>query len=55
MATPFVAGIAAMLCEKQPAGTPSSIVSQLKEMAKRLSQLPEDVGAGLTLAPMRDE
>lgn len=51
MATPYVAGILALLFEKHPDATPSMAVKELREMARSLPLLPEDVGAGLSLAP----
>ncbi len=52
MATPHVAGIAALLWEKYPDATPQMITEQLRALAMRLTLPPEDVGAGLSLAPM---
>ena len=53
MATPHVAGIAALLWEKYPDATPQMITERLRVLAMRLPLPPEDVGAGLSLAPMK--
>jgi len=53
MATPHVAGIAALLWEKYPDATPQMITERLRALAMRLPLPPEDVGAGLSLAPMK--
>jgi subtilisin family serine protease len=47
MATPFVAGIAALLWEKYPKATPADIWMKLVQMARRLNLPSSDVGAGL--------
>jgi subtilisin family serine protease len=51
MATPHVAGIIALLCEKYPDATPDVISRELITLAGRLQLPREDVGAGLALAP----
>lgn len=51
MATPYVAGIAALLCEKYPDATPEMIRKELIGLAKSLSLPAWDVGAGLAIAP----
>ena len=51
MATPFVAGIAALLFEKYPDATPAVIESELRKIARSLPLPAEDVGEGLTMAP----
>lgn len=51
MATPHVAGIAALLFEKYPDATPSMIEDELKKNAKTLPLPTEDVGVGLSIAP----
>ncbi len=53
MATPHVAGIAALLFEQHPDATAQMITDKLRLSARRLSLPPEDVGAGLSLAPMK--
>ena len=51
MATPHVAGILALLWEKSPDATPAAIEKELRETARSLSLSPDDVGAGLSIAP----
>jgi len=51
MATPHVAGIAALFAEASPAATASDIWRQLSQMARRLPLPSADVGAGLVQAP----
>jgi subtilisin len=51
MATPFVAGIAALFWEKHPEATASEIWMLLTQNAKRLSLNASDVGSGLVQAP----
>ncbi|RNC65401.1 S8 family serine peptidase [Proteiniphilum sp. X52] len=51
MATPHVAGIAALFFEKYPDATPAMIEEELRKNARSLSLPAEDVGAGLSIAP----
>ncbi len=51
MATPHVAGILALLCEKYPDATPDMIVQELTALSERLQIPVEDAGAGLAIAP----
>lgn len=51
MATPHVAGILALLFEKFPDATPAMAEKALRDMARKLPLSPEDVGAGLSIAP----
>ncbi|KAA0253170.1 protease [Acidobacteria bacterium ACD] len=51
MATPHVAGIAALLAEANPTATPLEIWTLITQTAKRLPLLATDVGAGLVQAP----
>lgn len=51
MATPYVAGIAAMLWEANPGASASEIWMLLTQSAKRLTLNVSDVGAGLVQAP----
>ena len=51
MATPFVAGVAALLWEKKPKATPREIWDLLKQNARRLPLSPDDVGAGMVQVP----
>lgn len=51
MATPFVAGIAGLFCEKYPDASPREIWTLLIQQAKRLSLSSSDVGSGLVQAP----
>lgn len=51
MATPHVAGIAALLFEKFPYATPEMIESELRKNARPLPLPTEDVGVGLSIAP----
>lgn len=51
MATPHVAGIAALLFEKFPDATPEIIEKELRKNARPLLLPTEDVGDGLTIAP----
>jgi subtilisin len=51
MATPIVAGIAALLCEAHPEATASEIWMYLTQNAMRLKLSSADVGAGLAIAP----
>ena len=51
MATPHVAGIAALFAEATPAATASDISRQLSQTARRLPLRSVDVGAGLVQAP----
>ena len=50
MATPHVAGIAALLCEAYPNATPEQIWMMLIQNAKGIGLPVEDVGAGLAQA-----
>src|SRR5690606_37893291 len=54
MATPFVAGILALLWEKYPGATPATIIKELIAQTKELPLPREDVGAGLSLAPGKE-
>ena len=47
MATPHVAGIAALIAQQYPAARGRALASRLKQTARHLSLLPRDVGAGL--------
>lgn len=51
MATPYVAGIAALFFEKYPDATPAMIEEELRKNARALPLPPEDVGVGLSIAP----
>jgi subtilisin family serine protease len=51
MATPHVAGIAALLFEANPGATALELWSLLTQTARRLPLLSSDVGAGLVQAP----
>ncbi|RYZ56933.1 MAG: peptidase S8 and S53 subtilisin kexin sedolisin [Chitinophagaceae bacterium] len=51
MATPFVAGIAALLWEKYPKATPADIWMKLVQLARRLNLPATDVGIGLAQCP----
>ena len=51
MATPYVAGIIALLCEKNPEAAPDRIREELIGLADSLPLPLEDVGAGLAIAP----
>ena len=51
MATPYVAGIAALLCQKYPTATPQQITQYLIQSVKVLPLPTMDVGAGLSIAP----
>lgn len=51
MATPHVAGIIALLCEKFPNATPEKISEKLIRMASSLPLPAEDAGVGLAIAP----
>lgn len=51
MATPHVAGVVALLCEKFPDATPAVIGQELIRTAGRLSSPAVDIGAGISLAP----
>jgi subtilisin family serine protease len=51
MATPHVAGIAALWLESQPGLTPDQLESALQRTARRLPQSASAVGAGLVQAP----
>lgn len=51
MATPHVAGVIALLCEKFPDATPAIIGQELIRLASSLPSPAEDVGAGLSTAP----
>lgn len=51
MATPHIAGILGLLCEKYPEGTIYEIKDELRNMARRLPLPGIDVGVGLAIAP----
>ncbi|MFT4024270.1 MAG: S8 family serine peptidase [Flavihumibacter sp.] len=51
MATPIVAGIAALLAEQDNAVTAAALWMKLTQQAKRLQLPATDVGAGLIIAP----
>lgn len=51
MATPHVAGIAALLFEKFPDATPEMIEKELRKNVRTLPLPAEDVGEGLSIAP----
>lgn len=51
MATPFVAGVAAMLWEAYPAASAMEIWEKLTESARNVGLPSRDVGAGLVQAP----
>lgn len=52
MATPFVAGITALLAEAQPDASAETLLRTLRQMARKLDGLGHrDVGAGLVQAP----
>ncbi|HEV2769045.1 MAG TPA: S8 family serine peptidase, partial [Solirubrobacteraceae bacterium] len=51
MATPHVAGVAALLAEANPGGSAAELVSLLTSTARRLPLSAVDVGAGIVQAP----
>lgn len=51
MATPHVAGLAALWAEARPKATAAELWTLLTQHARRLPHLATDVGAGLALAP----
>ena len=51
MATPHVAGIAALWCEAQPHVTAAELFGLLMRTSQRLALPSTDVGAGLVRAP----
>lgn len=51
MATPHVAGVAALIAGEDPQARPQDIWARLVQTARRLSQLSTDVGAGMVQAP----
>jgi len=51
MATPFVAGVAALLKQAMPKATPAEIWMHLVQNARRLRHASRDVGAGIAQAP----
>ncbi len=55
MATPHVAGIIALLWEKYPEATTAMIIEKLRGLAKTLPLPAEDIGAGLSYAPMKEQ
>lgn len=53
MATPFVAGIAALLWEQFPSASAKEIWEMLKEQARPVMLSPDDVGSGLVQAQVK--
>jgi len=53
MATPIVAGIAALLAEQDPTITAAALWMKLTQQAKRLQWPASDIGAGLAIAPQK--
>ena len=51
MATPHVAGLAALWAEAHPAATATELWTLLTQHARRLPLLSTDIGAGLVMAP----
>jgi subtilisin family serine protease len=51
MATPHVAGVAALLAEANPRASATELVSLLTSTARRLPLPAVDVGAGIVQAP----
>jgi subtilisin family serine protease len=51
MATPFVAGIIALLIEQNPTLRPQEIINKLVSLAKNIGLHPVDAGVGLVQAP----
>ncbi len=51
MATPHVAGVAALVAEAHPDATAADLARRLTCMARRLPLASTDVGAGLVQAP----
>ncbi len=51
MATPFVAGVAALYAQAGAANRGKALVDVLKNNATKLDLPPRDVGAGLVAAP----
>lgn len=51
MATPHVAGVAALIAGKDPQARPQDIWTRLVQTARRLEQLSTDVGSGMIQAP----
>lgn len=51
MATPFVAGVAALLWEKYPHASPIEVWEMLKQQARSLPLSSDDIGAGLVQVP----
>jgi hypothetical protein len=51
MATPHVAGLAALWAEAHPEATATEIWTLLSQHARRLPLLATDIGAGLAMAP----
>lgn len=51
MATPHVAGVAALIAGQDPQASPQDIWARLVQTARRLDQLSTDVGTGLVQAP----
>jgi subtilisin len=51
MATPFVAGVAALMWEKHPKATPREIWELIKKHARPVPLSVDDVGAGLVQVP----
>jgi subtilisin family serine protease len=51
MATPHVAGLAALWAEANPKATATELWTLITQHARRLPLLATDIGAGLVMAP----
>ena len=51
MATPFVAGVSALICEMNPGFTPAQVKGELSKLAQSLPLPLSDIGCGLVKAP----